>query len=392
MLFNGINRSVNHKPQITDSSVSFEDAASPKKKSTRGDKQHNNMSSNLIDYCNDSCSIQNSSGMPILKSDNNNTSILNTEAISLIPKYKTKSSKKKNTSRKHHKTKEDKHTKMSSMKNIDSRFIIVHNDSPEKKKLDNSYEDYFFYEIVDEDSFNEFTKLTEEYISLRLIDKTLRLYNSLKRLISDTISTYLKQIHIYPELIHKVINKTLNKTSKKKSLCERLCACCPCFKEKEKYELDIQHHMKDKAESIDNEITAFIEDVERKYSEKGLNEVYEIKMEEVEQFAKEKAKVFFDKKGMKERLRLEVERYSKYFNIERIIEKQENTLHSQTKKMNKLNDIIELNECIICMDKQRNIIFFPCNHLICCEECGYSKVLGECPECKMTIESKTITN
>jgi hypothetical protein len=112
----------------------------------------------------------------------------------------------------------------------------------------------------------------------------------------------------------------------------------------------------------------------------------------VEEFAKEKAKVFFNKKGMKERLRLEVERYSKYFNIERIIEKQENTLQSQTKKMNKLNDIKELNECIICMDKQRNIIFFPCNHLICCEECGYSKVLGECPECKMTIESKTITN
>ena len=400
MLFNGINRSVNHKPQITDSSVSFEDAASPKKKSTHGEKQQQqqsnmNMNSNLIDYCNDSCSIQNSSGMPILKSDNN-TSILNTEAISLIPKYKTKSSKKKNTSRKHHKNKEDKNTKpnplSSSTNNIDSRFIIVHNDSPEKKKLDNSYEDYFFYEIVDEDSFNVFMKLTEEYISLRLIDKTLRLYNSLKRLISDTISTYLKQIHIYPELIHKVINKTLNKTSKKKSLCERLCACCPCFKEKEKYELDNQHNMKDKAESIDNELTAFIEDVERKYNEKGLNEVYEIKMEEVEEFAKEKAKVFFNKKGMKERMRLEVERYSKYFNIERIIEKQENTLQSQTKKMNKLNDIKELNECIICMDKQRNIIFFPCNHLICCEECGYSKVLGECPECKMTIESKTITN
>ena len=345
MLFNGMGRSVNHKPQITDSSVSIEDAVSPKKKSTRGEKQHNHnhINSNLIDCCNDSCSMHNSSGMPILKSDNaNNSSILNTEAVALIPKYKTKS-KKKNTSRKHHKAKEDKNSKASSVRNnvnIDSRFVIVHNDSPEKKKLDNSYEDYFFYEIVDEDSFNTFTKLTEEYISLRLTDKTLRLYNSLKRLISDTISTHMKQIHVYPELIHKVINKTLNKTSKKKSLCERLCACCPCFKEKEKYELDMQHHMKEKAESIDNDITAFVEDVERKYNEKGLNEVYEIKMSEVEEFAKEKAKVFFDKKGMKERLRLEVERYSKYFNIERIIEKQENTLHSQSKKMNKLTMLL----------------------------------------------------
>jgi hypothetical protein len=386
MFINGMARSTHQKPQFTDSSLSNEDNNPPKKKSTRGHKHSNNI--NCMDAFNDSASMHNNSGMPILRNDN---SILNADNIALIPKFKTKTAKKKNTSKKVHKYKDEKKFSQTVL-DPDARFNIIHNDSPEKKKLDNSYEDYFFYEIVDEDSFNIFFKLTEEYISKRLNDKILRLYNSLKRQITETVSNGLKQVHVYPDLIQKVINKTFNKTHKKKTFCEKLCGCCPCFREKEKYDLDSEHNMKERAENIDNEISNFVEELEEKFSEKNIEEFYVVNQEETENFAKEKSKVFFNKRGMKERLRLEVERYSKFFNIERIIEKQENTLETQNKKMNKLNDIKELNECIICMEKQRNIIFSPCNHLICCEECGYNKVSGECPECKMTIENKTITN
>ena len=369
MLLNGLIKATHQKPQISESS-------------SDGENGQNNKSN----FDNSYSFLHNTSGVPILKKDTG--SILNPESIQLLPKFKTKTNNKKKTIKKG----KGKDKKIFQTLDPFSRFTIVHNDSPEKKHLDNSYEDYFFYEIVDDDSFNHFFSMTEIYISKRLNDKILRLYNSLKRQISDTIEHGLKELHLYPELIPKVINKTFNKKTKKKSLCQRLCSCCCCFKPKEKIDLENDHNMRQRSETINNELSNFANDIEDKFSDKNIEQFCIINQEETEQFAKQKSKVFFNKKGMKERLRLEVESYSKYFNIERIIEKQENTLETQKKKINKLDDIKELNECIICMEKQRNMIFFPCHHLICCDGCGYNKVKYECPECKKKIERKTITN
>ena len=99
-----------------------------------------------------------------------------------------------------------------------------------------------------------------------------------------------------------------------------------------------------------------------------------------------------DKPAIEERLREEVEYYSKYFKIENIIEKQKNTLKTQEEKKKKINEIRELNMCIICMEFQRNIMFSPCNHLICCEKCANENVKDECPECKKKIEDKIDIN
>ena len=369
MLLNGIAKTTHQKPQISESS-------------SEGDNDKNKSGG----FDNSYSFLHNTSGVPILKNDP--VALLNPENIQLIPKFKTKTAKKKNNNKKS----KSKDKKISQTLDPLSRFTIVHNDSPEKKHLDNSYEDYFFYEIVDDESFNHFSNMTQIYISRRLNDKILRLYNSLRRQVTETVAHGLKGIHLYPDLIQKIINKTLNKKFQKKSLGQKLCGCCCCFKPKIKDDLESYHNMKERSEVIDNELSNFVDETEEKFSDKNIEELSVINNEETEQFAKEKSKVFFNKKGMKERLRLEVESYSKYFNIERIIEKQENTLETQKKKLNKLDDIKELNECIICMEKQRNMIFFPCHHLICCEECGYNKVKDECPECKKKIERKTITN
>jgi Zinc finger, C3HC4 type (RING finger) len=43
-------------------------------------------------------------------------------------------------------------------------------------------------------------------------------------------------------------------------------------------------------------------------------------------------------------------------------------------------------ECIVCMEKKKDRIFYPCGHYYCCEEC--SKKLVTCPICRRKIETK----
>ncbi|XP_049819054.1 E3 ubiquitin-protein ligase LRSAM1 isoform X3 [Aethina tumida] len=43
-------------------------------------------------------------------------------------------------------------------------------------------------------------------------------------------------------------------------------------------------------------------------------------------------------------------------------------------------------ECVVCLDLECNVIFFPCGHLCCCSCCSTS--LEECPLCRSQIERK----
>lgn len=271
------------------------------------------------------------------------------------------------------------------------RFTILHNAETQKKHLENhSFEDYFFYDIVDEKSFQVFYGLTLNFVIKRLNDKTTRLYSSLRRQITDTIQHGIKQVHTYPDFIHKVINKTLNQKVKPVPFCAKLCKCCS--KPKELSELDTEHNMREVSDTIDIEVSNFINATREKLNESTIEMINPVNKEEVENFIKKKSNVFFLKKGMEERLREEADNYSKYFNINKVIEKQTYTLESQKEKTNKIHEIKELNECIICMEKQRNVIFIPCYHLICCQNCGLTNVSNECPECKKKIEKKLMTN
>lgn len=95
----------------------------------------------------------------------------------------------------------------------------------QQKKLDNSYEDYWLYEIVDDDSFNKFKQLVIDYISKRLFDKTSKLYINLRKQISELIAKDLSHIHLYYDLIKKTENKHSNNKIKEKSCFESLCGC-----------------------------------------------------------------------------------------------------------------------------------------------------------------------
>jgi hypothetical protein len=103
-----------------------------------------------------------------------------------------------------------------------------------------------------------------------------------------------------------------------------------------------------------------------------------------------KSNFLFEAKQLPDKLKDEVDNYWQYFNIKKIILKQESKIKHQKRKMESLEDAQTQNECIICMESERNVIFYPCLHLICCETCAFSKIGLDCPECFGKIESKQI--
>jgi len=43
--------------------------------------------------------------------------------------------------------------------------------------------------------------------------------------------------------------------------------------------------------------------------------------------------------------------------------------------------------CVICMTRQRNMLFNPCRHICCCSECAYNNI-HECPICRQVISEQ----
>lgn len=38
--------------------------------------------------------------------------------------------------------------------------------------------------------------------------------------------------------------------------------------------------------------------------------------------------------------------------------------------------------CAICLERERSIVFIPCNHLCACRECGFNPTIRSCPICR----------
>jgi hypothetical protein len=49
--------------------------------------------------------------------------------------------------------------------------------------------------------------------------------------------------------------------------------------------------------------------------------------------------------------------------------------------------LAQVTECNVCMERDRNAVFLPCSHVVCCNECA-SKIKaqrGRCPVCRTAI-------
>jgi predicted DNA-binding antitoxin AbrB/MazE fold protein len=65
----------------------------------------------------------------------------------------------------------------------------------------------------------------------------------------------------------------------------------------------------------------------------------------------------------------------------------EDPVSSETiKKIFEDNSILE---CMICMDKNKEIVFAKCGHYVCCEDCSLKifKTTKKCPICRSKIDS-----
>lgn len=128
---------------------------------------------------------------------------------------------------------------------------------------------------------------------------------------------------------------------------------------------------------------------EEKFKEGFEFEVYKI---DLEQGLSYKVDRLLNGKKIQNNLNDEVDKYSHLFNVNKIVSKQERKIKSLNKKLSDIEDCITLNECIICMVNERNVIFYPCLHLVCCKFCGFSRIEIDCPSCLAKIENKQAIN
>jgi hypothetical protein len=46
--------------------------------------------------------------------------------------------------------------------------------------------------------------------------------------------------------------------------------------------------------------------------------------------------------------------------------------------------------CCICLNKERNLLFAPCNHLCACTECGLNPTIRVCPICRTSFTNRIV--
>ena len=80
----------------------------------------------------------------------------------------------------------------------------------------------------------------------------------------------------------------------------------------------------------------------------------------------------------------------------RLLKQKEKTISDLQKKIvengkftKQLEESVEKTPlCTICVEERRNLIFFPCMHIVACARCGKHQTITRCPICRMDITEK----
>jgi len=129
---------------------------------------------------------------------------------------------------------------------------------------------------------------------------------------------------------------------------------------------------------------------------------FTLHLSELEEQTKIKDLVIEDQQKEIIELKAQVETYKKSFkllhgeDIENLqlneLEQLEKTLKltslkvEQTKNRKLKEQIQDQKACVLCLDKEKNILFVPCGHLCVCEAC--SAAVGQCPLCRANVQQK----
>ena len=96
----------------------------------------------------------------------------------------------------------------------------------------------------------------------------------------------------------------------------------------------------------------------------------------------------------------EIDLHEKYVKVqEKKITKLQKGLSAEKKIVKKQNELIKMYkkettydkqriQCVVCKDNDRNVVFKPCMHIVCCMDCANQLLNNQCPNCRMDIDMK----
>jgi hypothetical protein len=190
----------------------------------------------------------------------------------------------------------------------------------------------------------------------------------------------------YYSLIRDVINKHDNPKKENTSIFS-------CFsKQKKKIKIDFSYNFREELVDLRKAVNDFskkiddiLKDDQKAESYFDFSELLEIyNHENIEMKIRQLCKKY----NIDNKLKDEVDKFAEYFNASKIVDKQRRKIKSQNKKLLILEDAKAANDCIVCMENERNVIFHPCLHLICCDGCVKTLMAQSCLSCFQRIDSR----
>jgi hypothetical protein len=101
----------------------------------------------------------------------------------------------------------------------------------------------------------------------------------------------------------------------------------------------------------------------------------------------------YGERNLEKFLKEEVDKFNDYFNIQKIVEKQNFQINSEFSYIKEQEENKFLATCISCKTNLRNVILFPCMHFMFCNVCSKEILLcGECPICNLKVDKHEIVS
>lgn len=236
--------------------------------------------------------------------------------------------------------------------------------------------------FVDPVKYKEFKSIFESYFQKIIEDKCLRLFEFIQRKIDKMrLKNIYKIKNSDRDIFFELHQLDVPRMSKRSLLCKL--NFFNCFVKKKSFKqiktfIDFDNFKKDFDSFLDSlsNYTCNL-DIKKLLSEDFSILVYELYL----------SKLFnMYKNGFENNLKELVDNFYLFFNIDQIITKQKGEINKQKIKLEDIDEIKESLYCIVCFENKRNVIFYPCKHLLCCTEC----TVKECPTCNVLIEKKLI--
>jgi len=202
------------------------------------------------------------------------------------------------------------------------RFTVSHH-TLRRKNLDNSLDDYGIYDIVDESGYNEYLSIFKGFLKEEYLKQSGKILTQLKSSFKGIIEKSFDNLRLN-EFQNGINEIDEDKRGRRSDSC-----LFACFQSKKK-KLDSNHNFT----SLVQDLSKSLKEIKRNSKKNLIDDNYFVK-EEFSHLKKESVNnVISDivqTNKVTVRLKDDVDRFAEYFNIKKIVEKQENKIKVQKK-------------------------------------------------------------